>query len=154
MKGDSPSCVLDSFALLAYFGAEPGESQVKVVLTRAAAGQAAGQSRHEVYGGPLDRGAGGLGGLDRGAGGSPGGHGRDRGSPGGCGAQGRDRGQYRRIGAVAPVAAADSEAGPARGDGRGGRQAGHSADCNWPCTVRRRCSELESHERRIGPALS
>ena len=39
MKDDLPRYVLDSFALLAYFGAEPGESQVKAVLTRAAAGQ-------------------------------------------------------------------------------------------------------------------
>jgi ribonuclease VapC len=41
VKDDLPRYVLDSFALLAYFGAEPGESQVKAVLTRAAAGQAA-----------------------------------------------------------------------------------------------------------------
>ena len=40
MKDDLPRYVLDSFALLAYFGAEPGESQVKAVLTRAAACQA------------------------------------------------------------------------------------------------------------------
>lgn len=40
MKGDLPRYVLDSFGLLAYFGAEPGESQVKTILTRAAAGQA------------------------------------------------------------------------------------------------------------------
>ncbi len=39
MKDDLPRYVLDSFALLAYFGAEPGESQVKAVLTRAVAGQ-------------------------------------------------------------------------------------------------------------------
>jgi predicted nucleic acid-binding protein len=41
VKGDLPRYVLDSFGLLAYFGAEPGESQVKAVLTRAAARQAA-----------------------------------------------------------------------------------------------------------------
>jgi predicted nucleic acid-binding protein len=40
VKDDLPCYVLDSFALLAYFGAEPGELQVKAVLTRAAAGQA------------------------------------------------------------------------------------------------------------------
>ena len=40
MKHDLPRYVLDSFALLACFGAEPGESQVKAILTRAAAGQA------------------------------------------------------------------------------------------------------------------
>ena len=39
MKGDLPRYVLDSFGLLAYFGAEPGASQVKTVLARAAAGQ-------------------------------------------------------------------------------------------------------------------
>ncbi len=43
MKADLPRYVLDSFGLLAYFGGEPGEAQVKVVLERAAAGQA------EVY---------------------------------------------------------------------------------------------------------
>ena len=43
MKGDLPRYVLDSFGLLAYFGGEPGEAQVKTVLERAAAGQA------EVY---------------------------------------------------------------------------------------------------------
>lgn len=32
--------VLDSFAMLAYFGAEPGEAQVKAVLARARADQA------------------------------------------------------------------------------------------------------------------
>ena len=40
MKDDLPRIVLDSFALLAYLGAEPGESQVKAVLARVAAGQA------------------------------------------------------------------------------------------------------------------
>ena len=40
MKGDLPRYVLDSFGLLAYFGGEPGEAQVKSVLERAAAGQA------------------------------------------------------------------------------------------------------------------
>ena len=39
MKGDLPRYVLDSFGLLAYFGGEPGESQVKTVLERAATGQ-------------------------------------------------------------------------------------------------------------------
>ena len=39
MKGDLPRYVLDSFGLLAYFGGEPGEAQVKTVLERAAAGQ-------------------------------------------------------------------------------------------------------------------
>ena len=39
MKGDLSRYVLDSFGLLAYFGGEPGESQVKTVLERAAAGQ-------------------------------------------------------------------------------------------------------------------
>ena len=43
MKGDLPRYVLDSFGLLAYFGGEPGEAQVKTVLERAVAGQA------EVY---------------------------------------------------------------------------------------------------------
>jgi predicted nucleic acid-binding protein len=41
VKDDLPRYVLDSFGLLAYFGAEPGESQVKAVLTRAAAGEGA-----------------------------------------------------------------------------------------------------------------
>ncbi len=41
MKGDLPCYVLDSFGLLAYFGAEPGELRVKAVLARTAAGQAA-----------------------------------------------------------------------------------------------------------------
>jgi ribonuclease VapC len=41
VKGDLPCYVLDSFGLLAYFGGEPGEVQVKTVLERAAAGQAA-----------------------------------------------------------------------------------------------------------------
>ena len=41
MKSDLPRYILDSFGLLAYFGAEPGESQIKTVLTRATAGQAA-----------------------------------------------------------------------------------------------------------------
>ena len=36
MKAELPRYVLDSFALLAYLGAEPGETQVKAVLTRAA----------------------------------------------------------------------------------------------------------------------
>lgn len=40
MKGELLCYVLDSFALLAYFGAEPGESRVKDALTRAVAGQA------------------------------------------------------------------------------------------------------------------
>ena len=40
MKGDLPRYVLDSFGLLAYFGGEPGEAQVKTVLERAVAGQA------------------------------------------------------------------------------------------------------------------
>jgi PIN domain nuclease of toxin-antitoxin system len=39
VKGDLPRYVLDSFGLLAYLGAEPGESQVKTVLARAAAEQ-------------------------------------------------------------------------------------------------------------------
>jgi len=39
VKGDLPRYVLDSFGLLAYFGGEPGESQVKTVLERAATGQ-------------------------------------------------------------------------------------------------------------------
>jgi predicted nucleic acid-binding protein len=39
VKAEIPRYVLDSFSLLAYFGAEPGESQVKAVLARAAAGQ-------------------------------------------------------------------------------------------------------------------
>lgn len=38
MKVDPSCCVLDSFALLAYFGAEPGEAQVKDALARATAG--------------------------------------------------------------------------------------------------------------------
>ena len=37
MSVDRPRYVLDSFALLAYFGAEPGEPQVKAVLAEAAA---------------------------------------------------------------------------------------------------------------------
>lgn len=41
MSVDRPRYVLDSFALLAYFGAEPGEPQVKDVLARAAAGHVA-----------------------------------------------------------------------------------------------------------------
>ena len=41
MKGDLPRYVLDSFSLLAYFSAEPGETEVKDVLTRVAVGQAA-----------------------------------------------------------------------------------------------------------------
>jgi predicted nucleic acid-binding protein len=40
VKGDVPRYVLDSFGLLAYFGGEPGEAQVKAVLERATAGQA------------------------------------------------------------------------------------------------------------------
>ncbi len=40
VKGDLPRYVLDSFGLLAYFGGEPGEAQVKSVLERAAAEQA------------------------------------------------------------------------------------------------------------------
>jgi ribonuclease VapC len=40
VKGDLPRYVLDSFGLLAYFGGEPGEAQLKSVLARAAAGQA------------------------------------------------------------------------------------------------------------------
>jgi predicted nucleic acid-binding protein len=43
VKGDPPRYVLDSFGLLAFFGGEPGEAQVKTVLARAAARQA------EVY---------------------------------------------------------------------------------------------------------
>ena len=43
MKADLPRYVLDSSGSLAYFGGEPGEAQVKVVLERAAVGQA------EVY---------------------------------------------------------------------------------------------------------
>jgi PIN domain nuclease of toxin-antitoxin system len=39
VKAELPRYILDSFGLLAYFGAEPGESQVKGVLARAAAGQ-------------------------------------------------------------------------------------------------------------------
>ena len=39
MKGDLPRYVLDSFGLLAYFGGEPGEAQVKTVLEGATAGQ-------------------------------------------------------------------------------------------------------------------
>jgi ribonuclease VapC len=39
VKGDLPRYVLDSFGLLAYFGAEPGELQVRAILGRAAAGQ-------------------------------------------------------------------------------------------------------------------
>lgn len=41
MSADRPRYVLDSFALLAYFGAEPGEPQVKAVLARATTGHAA-----------------------------------------------------------------------------------------------------------------
>lgn len=41
MSADRLRYVLDSFALLAYFGAEPGEPQVKAVLARATAGHAA-----------------------------------------------------------------------------------------------------------------
>ncbi len=39
MKAELPRYILDSFGLLAYFGAEPGESQVKAVLACAAVGQ-------------------------------------------------------------------------------------------------------------------
>ncbi len=41
MSAELPRYVLDSFGLLAYFGAEPGEDQVKALLRRAAAGQVA-----------------------------------------------------------------------------------------------------------------
>ncbi len=41
MSAELPRYVLDGFGLLAYFGAELGEDQVKAVLTRAAAGQVA-----------------------------------------------------------------------------------------------------------------
>ena len=40
MSADRPRYVLDSFALLAYFGAEPGEPQVKAVLAHATGGHA------------------------------------------------------------------------------------------------------------------
>lgn len=41
MSVEQPRYVLDSFALLAFFGSEPGEAQVKSVLARARAGQVA-----------------------------------------------------------------------------------------------------------------
>ena len=41
MSADPPRYVLDSFALLAYFGAEPGGPRVKALLAAAAANQAA-----------------------------------------------------------------------------------------------------------------
>lgn len=41
MSADRPRYVLDSFALLAYFGAEPGGPQVKDLLGRARAGDVA-----------------------------------------------------------------------------------------------------------------
>ncbi len=40
MNGERTGYVLDSFALLAYFGAEPGEPQVKALLAQAERGQA------------------------------------------------------------------------------------------------------------------
>ena len=40
MSADRPRYVLDSFALLAYFGAEPGGPQVQALLAAAAADQA------------------------------------------------------------------------------------------------------------------
>lgn len=40
MSADRPRYVLDSFALLAYFGAEPGGPQVEALLAQAKAGQA------------------------------------------------------------------------------------------------------------------
>jgi predicted nucleic acid-binding protein len=41
VSGDGPRYVFDSFALLAYFGAEPGGPRVKALLAAAAANQAA-----------------------------------------------------------------------------------------------------------------